>query len=254
MLFNKISERYIKNALKGTPYSIQVKKKVTSTNTLMKEAAQNGEEEFSVIIAEEQTGGRGRLGRSFYSPRNSGIYMSILFRHAINKNALLITTDAAVCCSRVFEKMTGKDAKIKWVNDIYMNDRKVCGILTESGCGETPYAVLGIGINVVPPKEGFPQDIKDRAGAVFEKRSYRLREKVIIALLKEFINNGDRENFFDEYKKRQLVLGKEIEVIKNHTVEKAVVLDLNTDYSLLVQKENGEREDLFTGDVSIKCL
>lgn len=220
----------------------------------MKEAAQNGEEEFSVIIAEEQTGGRGRVGRSFYSPKNSGIYMSILYRPRIDKNALLITTDAAVCCSRVFEKMTGKETKIKWVNDIYMNDRKVCGILTEGCGGANPYAVLGIGINVFPPKKGFPQDIKDRAGAVFEKRSHKLREKIIVALLKEFINIGDRENFFDEYKKRQLVLGKEIEIIKNDTVEKAVVLDLNPDYSLLVQKENEERENLFTGDVSIKYL
>lgn len=252
MIFRRMSERYIKKALKGTEYEISVKRTLTSTNALMKEAAVKGGKEFSVIIAEEQTAGRGRMGRSFYSPKNSGVYLSVLLRPQMNKNALLITTDAAVCCCRVFEKMTGQETRIKWVNDIYMDNKKVCGILTEGG--ET-YAVLGIGINVTPPSGGFPEDIKDRAGAVFKRKELRLRENTVIEFLKEFMNiyiNAEREEYFKEYKERSLVIGREIEIIKNTTTEKAVVLGLNKDYSLLVRKENGETESLSSGDVRIK--
>ena len=147
MFTSGISARYIKKALKGYDYKIETKARVTSTNTLMKEAAQNGAAEFSVLAASAQSAGGGRMGRSFHSPSGSGIYMSILLRPHENINPLLITTAAAVCCARVFERMTGVSAYIKWVNDIYINNRKVCGILTESSLGENGYAVLGIGIN-----------------------------------------------------------------------------------------------------------
>lgn len=252
MLLNGISKKYIKKALSNSAYDIKVKKSVSSTNTIMKEKAHDGGKEFSVLIASMQTGGRGRMGRTFHSPHGTGIYMSILLKNKEGSSPLLITTDAAVCVARIFEEMTGEKAKIKWVNDIYMQGKKVCGILTE-GVGE--YAVLGIGINVLPPKKGFPEDIKDIAGAVFKRKKPYLREKVIVKLLREFMNvyeNPDHEKLLSEYRERSIVLGKEILILKNKDRETATAIDIADDYSLVVKKENGEISYLNSGDVSIK--
>ncbi len=109
--------------------SLMVHKSVTSTNTLLKELAGEGEKEGKVLIAEEQTGGRGRLGRKFYSPAKTGIYMSILLRPKLTvDDALFITTSAAAAVAEAIESVTGCEASIKWVNDIYCNGKKVCGI------------------------------------------------------------------------------------------------------------------------------
>lgn len=256
MLFShKISKRYILKLLSDCKYTIETKPCITSTNIVMKEKARSGENEFAVLIASRQTAGRGRMGRSFHSPAETGIYMSILLRPKENINPLLITTDAAVCCARVFENMTGESAEIKWVNDIYMRGRKVCGILTESSLGENGYAVLGIGINVLSPEYGFPEDIKDRAGAVFEHRSAHLRERVAANILQEFMKiytSGNREELLDEYRKRSMIIGKEILVLKDDGAESATAIAIGDDYSLTIKKKNGETVSLNSGDVSIK--
>ncbi len=252
LFFNIISKKYIKKALCCSAYSIKVKSCVSSTNTIMKEAARKGIDEFSVLIAEKQTAGRGRLGRSFHSPNATGIYMSILLKPSEKQNPLLVTTDAAVCAARVFERLTGEKALIKWVNDIYIHKRKVCGILTE-GVGE--YLVLGVGINVLPPQKGFPEDIKDRAGAVFEKREPFLREKVIVEFLNEFMKiymNPEREKLLQEYRERSFIINEEIMILNNGGEERAKALAIDNDYSLVVEKENGIIEKLISGDVSIK--
>ena len=250
--FTRMSKKYIQKQLSNSDYTIEVKKCVTSTNTIMKEKARKAAKEFSVLIASQQTAGRGRMGRSFHSPRGTGIYMSILTKMPENSNPLLITTDAAVCCARVFERMTGERAEIKWVNDIYMGEKKVCGILTEGAGG---YAIVGIGINVIPPKEGFPDNIKSRAGAVFEKNKPHLREDIIVQFLQEFIKihkNTNREVLLKEYRDRSIITGKEIFILKNDGQEKATAIGIADDYSLIVKKENGEKCNLNSGDVSIK--
>lgn len=237
------------------PYNIETRNVVTSTNTIMKKEASDGKEEFSVLIASSQSEGRGRMGRSFHSPGKTGVYMSILLRPDKKENPLHITTDAAVCCARVFEKLTGERAEIKWVNDIYMRGRKVCGILTESSLSDNGYAVLGIGVNVTMPKKGFPDDIKDRAGAVFSRNSKHLREKVASELLCEFLkiySGWNRTALLEEYKERSMLKGKEILILKGDKTEIATAIDVADDYSLIVKKENGETEKLNSGDVTIK--
>ncbi len=251
MFSNNLSKKFIKYRVSEN-YIIELKRKVTSTNLLMKEKAQTGAEEFSVLIASEQTAGRGRLGRTFHSPKGTGIYMSILLAPEKGRNPLLITVDTAVCVARVLEKITGEKALIKWVNDIYINGRKVCGILAE-GVGDK--MVLGIGINVFSPKGGFPDDIKNRAGALFETKERYIKEQVITELLNEFHRiymNPVRDELLEEYKKRSMVTGKNILILRNGGEEEAVAVDINDDYSLMVKKENGEIENLSTGDVSIK--
>ena len=251
MFSTNLSKKIIKDRISEN-YIIELKKKVTSTNLIMKEKAQTGAEEFSVLIASEQTAGRGRLGRSFHSPKGTGIYMSILLTPEKDRNPLLITVDTAVCVARVLEKLTGEKALIKWVNDIYIKERKVCGILAERVQNKI---VLGIGINVFSPRGGFPDDIKDRAGALFEKKERYIKEKVITELLNEFYNiymNPVRDELIAEYKNRSMVTGKNILILRNGGEEEAVATDINDDYSLMVKKENGEIENLSTGDVSIK--
>ena len=251
-MFSFTSEKYIKEKLKKAPYKIEVKKTVTSTNTVMKERAKKGDCDYSVLIAWNQTAGRGRLGRTFYSPSQSGVYMSVALEVKAGDNPLFITTDAAVCAARVLERLSGKKAYIKWVNDIYIDGRKVCGILTE-GAGK--YAVLGIGINVLPPRKGFPDEIKDRAGAVFEKRKPHLREDVISDFLIEFMRiyeKREKQLILEEYRERSMIVGRKIIILGNGENEEATVLEIADDYSLVVEKGNGEKVSLSSGDISIK--
>ena len=118
--------------------------------------------------------------------------------------------------------------------------------------GENGFVVLGIGVNVVTPESGFPDDIKMRAGSVFEKNEDFLREKTVVEILKELYCERTDEETLCEYRSRSIVTGKEIDIIKNDTIERAIAIAVNDDYSLKVKKEDGLMEDLFSGDVSIK--
>ena len=155
---------------------LEILAEVDSTNAWIRQKAAVGAEEGCTIIANEQTCGKGRWGRSFYSPAGTGIYMSILLRPQgwSPEKAVRLTTMAAVSACEAAEEISGEKAEIKWVNDIYMRGKKVSGILTEasfsleSGCVD--YAVLGIGFNVYKPEGGFPEELKHTAGAVFDSR------------------------------------------------------------------------------------
>ena len=151
------------------PVYLQVQTEVTSTNTLLKAQAEQGAPEGTVLIAESQTAGKGRLGRHFTSPPGTGIYFSLLLRpHCTAEKSLFITTTAAVAVCEAIEQVTGLNPQIKWVNDVYLNEKKVCGILTEASVdfenGGLNWAVLGIGINIAVPEEGFPEEIRSIAG------------------------------------------------------------------------------------------
>lgn len=251
MLFNNLSEKYIKKFLSDV-FDIEIRDCVMSTNSIMKEKVLNGEKEFSVLIAQSQTAGRGRMGRSFHSPKGTGLYMSVILKPKNGINPLLITTDAAVSAALAFEKLLGKEVGIKWVNDIYLDGKKVCGILSEM-VGDS--VVLGVGINVLKPKNGFPDDIKNRAGALFEKKKPHLREKVAVEFLNTFLGiyiNPDRTLLLDEYRKRSVIKDKEILILKDGGEEPAKAIGIDDDYSLIVEKENGETVNISTGDVSIK--
>lgn len=247
-----IDKSYIENNLADFPYRVEIREVVTSTNSLMKESAKQGENAYKVLIASSQTNGRGRMGRSFYSPAGSGLYMSVLFRPENGINPLRITTNAAVAVATALEKLSGKQTGIKWVNDIYINDRKVSGILAESSVGENGFVVLGIGVNVFNPEKGFPDDIKMRAGSVFDKNEEFLREKIAIEILKELCAERKEKEILEDYRNRSIIVGKKIEIIKNGFIEKAVALLIDDDYSLVVKKEDGSIENISCGDVSIK--
>ncbi len=253
------------NSLGISSEKIHIFESVASTNTLMKEYAENGCREWEIILAEKQSGGRGRMGRYFFSPETSGVYLSVLLRPCFSpQNANLITTCAAVCACEAIFRVCNVKADIKWVNDIYVNGKKVAGILTEGAVdGETgllKYAVLGIGINVYPPKGGFPSDIENIAGAVLEESNDGdgVRELLAVEFIKAFMerypNLLRNDKLYDEYSQRMFLTGKEVDVLLNcgNTVKKAVVLGVDRDFSLRVRYDDMTEDRLYDGEVSLR--
>ncbi len=152
-----------------------------STNDEAYLLAENGAENGTTVTAREQTGGKGTNGRSFFSPGKTGIYMSVILRNVKQDRLLDVTPMAAVAVSRTLDKIFGVKTRIKWVNDVYLDGKKICGILTkaQSKNGKTDFIVIGIGINLFAPEGGFPDDIKNTAGFVSRKYDEALRQKTI---------------------------------------------------------------------------
>lgn len=231
--------------------------KVTSTNDIAKDLAKSGEAEGTVIIADAQECGRGRMGRAFFSPEGTGLYMSILLRPKFKaENATLITTAAAAAIAKAIEKHTGEDVKIKWVNDIFKNGKKVCGILTEGSVtqeGLFEYAILGIGINLTYPKGGFGT-LEGIAGAVFENRPFD-REGFISDILDgfwQYYRSLEHKPHFDDYVKRDMLCGREVDVIRaGEVIYSAKAVDIDKDFRLVVEHD-GVLETLFCGEASVK--
>ena len=257
-----LSEEGVRRYLKTDELELRVFRSISSTNTVSKSLAEEGAEEGLCLIAEEQTAGRGRLGRSFYSPPGSGIYMSLLLRPKLQAaEATDITACAAVAAAEAIESIAPVKAEIKWVNDIQIGGRKVCGILTEAaldtGSGRVKYLVVGIGINTCVPKAGFPDELKDIAGSVFGADPIpdlrcRLTAAVLDRLMHYYRNLQNKE-WFEEYRKRSVVLGKEINVLApGREPEAAVALDLDRDFALIVRMDSGELRRLNSGEVSIR--
>ena len=245
--------------LKGM-LDIKVKETVTSTNALLKEKAALGAPEGTVLIALKQTAGRGRFQRSFFSPSDSGIYMSILLRPNIPaENAVLITTAAAVAVAEAAENLSGRKAGIKWVNDVLIDGKKICGILTEASLniesGSLDYAVIGIGLNAYEPKGGFPDEIKDIAGAIFKEQNDGLRSKLTAAVLESFFKyykDISERKYLKAYRERCIVLGKQINILSSSGSSPALALDIDENCHLRVKYPNGEETLLSSGEVSIK--
>ncbi len=233
-------------------------KELPSTNTLLKLMAEAGAEDKTVIIADKQTAGRGRAGKSFYSPNRSGIYMSALIRKAIKTDELgYITPAVALSVSKALS-FYGFDAKIKWVNDIFISDKKVCGILTESSLNNcathSDYIVIGIGLNLESPESGFPQDIKSIATALFDVCNDQLKNKIISDILNclfEIIDTFDVDKIIADYKARSYLNGKNIVITQGDSSYSAKVLCLDDKLNLVVKTENGEQISINFGDVSI---
>lgn len=239
--------------------SVEVFDEITSTNTVMKERAVCGALHGSIIAASQQSCGRGRLGRSFFSPSASGIYMSILLRPSISPaDAPLITTAAAVAVCEAIESLCDAHPQIKWVNDIFINDKKVCGILTESSLSSSgclDFVVLGIGINVYPPAGGFPEDISSIAGSVFTAVSPSLKNRLAASVYNAFMEHYSsltEKNYVDSYRRRCMVIGKKINVISNGISTPAHALSLDDDCRLLVRYDDGNESLLSSGEISIR--
>lgn len=224
-----------------------------------------------VIIAEQQTAGHGRLGRAFYSPAQNGIYLSFIYIPMTNIiQPAKMTAAAAVAVCRAMQKVYNVDAKIKWVNDIFVNGKKVCGILTEGvtnfETGGIEAAIVGIGVNVCNGNEGFPENISNVAGSLLgaEKTPAR-RNDFAFAIVSELANLYDEEEscsgsekskqIMIEYKSRSFLLGKELEitsVIGQEETYMAKAVDITDEAALVVQLRDGTLKELQSGEVSLK--
>ncbi len=256
-----LTKEGILNYLKNEEnFNITVLSETESTNSLLKELAKQGAREGTVIIADSQTGGRGRYDRKFHSPKGCGIYMSILLKPTLPAtDSVLITAAAATAVSEAVLKVSGKTTQIKWVNDLLLDNKKICGILTEGSLntetGGFNWAVLGIGINVYEPQEGYHSEIKSIAGAVTDKKEESLRNRLaaeIINCFYKYYKNLESREFLKDYRLKSCVLGKKITVIKNNSSPEALALEIDNNCRLLVEYENGEKEYLSSGEISIK--
>lgn len=227
-----------------------------STNNHAKRIAAEGAGEGTVVLAERQTAGKGRLGRSFFSPEDSGIYMSIVLRPNMElKQTMLLTSMAAVAAAHAIEKVSGVYAQIKWVNDIFLNKKKVCGILTEAGVteGSISYVVLGIGVNV--GRMEFPDELKNIATSVSNECGREIsRNELIAELLNEveaLYDTMEDGSFLLESRSRSILLGKEVRVITPEGSCPAKAVEIDDMGQLIVETEEG-RQTLNSGEVSVR--
>lgn len=244
-------------AEKGCRYEIECVEQTDSTNNVLKQLAVNGAEHGKLLIAGSQTAGRGRLGRSFFSP-DSGIYMSLLLRPSTSPDkTLFFTTAAAVAVCRAIENTTELTAGIKWVNDIYIGEKKVCGILTEAAIegGVTGWAVVGIGVNIAHPQNGFPGEIADRACALFDGKApcgFRERFAAELAVQLYRIYSTDEFMSVEEYRRRSVLIGRILTAYGAGGEEQCRAVGIDDSAALLVEYPDGTAGRLISGEVSIR--
>ena len=226
-----------------------------STNTRAKLYDGNLENHV-LFVANAQSAGRGRLGRKFHSLSGSGIYMSLL--SVVKSDAIdpaLITVRAAVAVCRAIESLSKIKPKIKWVNDIIYNGKKLCGILTEGiigDSGKVTKTVCGIGINVL--KADLPEEIKEIAVSVEEACGVKLSRSALCArVLEEFLAPAPWNEIIAEYRRRSTLIGKDVLVHKAECEPySAKVLDIDERARLIVKLADGKEELLYSGEVSVK--
>lgn len=244
-------------------YDLKLLTTVDSTNQEAKRMLLEDGLRKVIILSEEQTKGRGRRGRDFFSPAMTGIYMSIVLKpDQTPKEALGITIAAAVGISRAIKKLTGIDVQIKWVNDIYLNNKKIAGILTEAGTnfetGMLDYLILGMGINVSVPEKKFPKELSETAGCLFSEKPKNLSRNQLAA---EIINQVmtifkdlKDQAIIEEYRKRSMVIGETIEILRPNKNAIAKVIGIDQAGGLMVEYKKGDCETLHFGEISIKRM
>lgn len=242
---------------------LEVFEALDSTNTYLKELAPHEKSSMCAVIAQTQTAGRGRLGRSFASPPCTGLYMSLLLHPQLAaEETSLLTTMTAVAVCETIEELSDEKPAIKWVNDIFCRGKKVCGILTEAAfsaeSGLADYAVIGMGVNLLEPEGGFPPELAEIAGSVFGTGSMdgdiRCRFAAeLLNRLTERIKETPRAHI-DEYRSRCFVLGKEVEVITPREIYPATAIGLDDDCGLIIRLADGSLRTIFSGEISVRPL
>ncbi len=254
---DNLSSQAIQDILKNEYYRITVVDEIDSTNAAVKQVAKAGKRAGYVLIANRQTAGRGRLGRSFHSPQGTGLYLTLLLRPESPEDTVHLTVLAAVAAARAVQSALGIEVGIKWVNDLYYNGRKVCGILAESAVddsGKPEYVLCGIGFNVFPPEGGFPPDIAETAGALCESFDPTARTRLAAAFLLQFSRAmmEDYATLLEEYRRRSVLIGKAVYSPAGAFPGNATVLGIDYDGKLMVRLESGKILGLSSGEVSVR--
>lgn len=236
---------------------------VGSTNTVARELARQGAPHGTVVLAQQQTGGRGRLGRSFSSPRGLGIYCSVVLRYEVPPQALfLLTPVMAEAARRAVVQATGLEPQVKWINDLVLEGRKLCGILTELGMtgDRLDHVVVGIGINCNQQADDFPPQLRSVAISLAQALGHPVdRSQVEEALLTQVRAAAEEfllapRNWMEPYRAHCITIGKDVQLIRGEEVRLAHVDDMDEQGALLVTLADGTRETVFSGEVSVRGL
>lgn len=233
---------------------------VSSTNTVAKQLAEEGAPEGTLVVANAQNAGRGRQGRSFSSPKDTGTYFTLILRPRFAlADVALITSYAACCLAVTIDECTDRHAQIKWVNDVFVDGRKVSGILSEASFdAETQsiaYVVVGIGVNVIEPEGGF-DDETNVAGALVDASddANALRRRIVAGTVNHFMRDYERipqMPHLADYRERSLLDGRHVTVHAGAETFEATVLGIDDDFTLRVRLDSGEERTLASGEVHI---
>lgn len=257
---NRISAEGIRPYLDDQKVTIQVYHEVGSTNQAAKKMAIGGQAGHGAfVVARSQSQGRGRRGRSFYSPADAGLYFSVVLEpKGTLKDNLLLTTAAATAVYRAVNRICGISLDIKWVNDLFYKGKKVCGILTEAvtdfESGEIEFAVVGIGINLYRDPENFPEELTEIAGGLFpspQKAEGVDRNQLIAAVVNELLAETVDLKLSSEYVENNMIPGHTINIEDGERTRRAFAMSICQDGRLLVKETNGRETVLSFGEVSI---
>lgn len=242
---------------------ITVYKSIKSTSQTAKELATAGAEHGTIIIADCQTEGRGRYGRKFHSPAGHGIYMSLILhpQRLAFDSPTLITAFAALAVCEAIEAVTGRKPGIKWVNDIFLEGKKICGILTEAVTnfenGSIEWVVVGIGINFSTPHTLFPEELGGIAGSIFtDGKPTAARNQLAAEIINKLLTPEkpcNKSQILAEYKKRLIMLGQTVTVTGAGKDYEATAMDIDELGRLIVKCGNGSTKALSSGEISIKA-
>lgn len=247
---------------------------VTSTNKIAKDLCYDGAPAGTVVVANHQSAGKGRLGRTFLSPPNTGIYLSYLLRPQVSPDKMntisTLTAWSAVAVCNAIENACGIRPEIKWVNDVLVNSMKVCGILTEmfveTESGLVTGIVVGIGINVNQKQSDFPDELQEIASSISAQDGGTKfsRAQIVVELIKELDRLAscwphNASEYLAMYRSSCITIGKEVDVVSVHTQSKdsarrGVAVAINEDFSIKVRFNDGHEENLSSGEVRVRGL
>ena len=225
--------------------------------------AHRGAKHGTVVLADGQTAGKGRRGRTWESPMGENVYMSLLLRPEIQPDkAPMLTLVMAYCVAKVLKKLGFEAVQIKWPNDLVLSGKKVCGILTEMSLdgGQIQHVIIGVGINVNNQK--FPDGIKNMATSLcLERGRYVDREEIVEHILttfweeyEQFVSVGNLSQIWENYNDMLVNCGKEVCVLEPDNAYEAIALGINQEGQLRVRLENGEEKQIFAGEVSVRGI
>ena len=234
--------------------TVQVFDEIDSTNTEAKRMITNGFLGDALLVAHTQTAGRGRMGRSFYSPAQTGIYFSIL--HALRTplcDAVAITSAASVAVMRAIRAIAGIQTEIKWVNDLYYNKKKVCGILTEAiTLGAQTYVIVGIGINL--DTADFPEELKGIAGSLGANIDATELVAEIYRQINLYLQDTSNREWLCDYRAHSMVLGRRVTWTEAENAHIGIAEAIDQDGALLIRNEENDLVRLHTGEISLRTI
>ena len=257
---DRLSTGGIRALLAEHPWQARVRalQTVDSTNLQLKREAADGAPEGTVLVAEQQTAGRGRMGRSFVSASGVGIYMSVLLRPDCTPDRLMtLTAQAAVAVRQAIAAVCGTAPDIKWVNDLLIGGKKICGILTElsveAESGRVGYAVVGVGVNCNQPSEAFPPELRSIAGSIYSQTGVRVDRSRLAAEMIRRLSRLPELPWREEYREACVTLGKDVEILRpGNPACAAYALEIGESAELIVRLPDGTRTAVNSGEVSVR--